>query len=243
MIPFSQFVLYFKKLLFVWFLFSFLSFNKLNFSLKLIIKGFNSLLSKTLNIIIFLAVPSIVGIWFVTDSFLVSIYGEAYISTSIILKILSFTCLISPIGYLLGSRVCLITNNESKMLAPLIVGAVSNIILNAALIPIYDAAGAAIASVTSELLVALIYILRTRKYIFINIQFREYLRIAFATIVMGAFLFITLFIPFSNTYIKLLIQITGSIFIYYLLSLFTKEDVSLISIGVAKRFLFKRARI
>ena len=43
-IPFSHFALYFKKLLFVRFLFSFLSFNKLNFSLKLIIKGFNSLL-------------------------------------------------------------------------------------------------------------------------------------------------------------------------------------------------------
>ena len=75
-----------------------------------------------------------------------------------------FLLIISPIGYLLGSRVMLATNRENKMLISVSVGAVVNLIGNYILIQQYAEFGAAIASVISEIVVMIVYVSFGWKY-------------------------------------------------------------------------------
>ena len=190
---------------------------------------FNKLLSKTLLLIILLSLPMIVGVYFVSNDLFILLYGEAYYRSSSILNVLSLLAFISPIGYLLGSRVLLVTDNEKYMVIPVASGAVVNIILNAILINTIGVIGAAISSVVSELVVAVVYILLSHKYFKISIKISEIIKILIAILLMGVYCYFTYRYIDINIYIKLAIVIVGAIAIYFITLLISRE--SLVSNG------------
>ncbi len=187
-------------------------------------KDFNDLLTKTLSIILILSLPIIIGINFIGNPVITTIYGEAYIRSSEVLKILIFAICISPIGYLLGSRVLLVTGNEKKMILAVGLGAIVNLIGNGILIPVYQENGAAIASIVSELIVAFIYILLSHSYFKLNYEmlkktlFTEFISLA----VMSVILFI---FKLNNNYSLMMIslQVILAIISYFMVLLVTKE--------------------
>ena len=188
------------------------------------LKGFNELLSKALNLIIIFAVPMIIGIFFTSDMLLVKLYGKPYIASAMILKILSFLIIVSPIGYLLGSRVMLATGNESRMIIPVGFGAFVNIIGNAILIPLLGGRGASIASVFSEIVVMIIYVFMGKKYFKIKSLTKTLYKTAISNLVMTGFLFGISYLK-VNAWILLTIQIFGSMLIYGGLLLVLKEEI------------------
>ncbi len=189
------------------------------------INDYNKLLTKTLRIICMIAIPAIIGIWFVADFLLVLIYGDAYIQSAYILKILSFNLLISPIGYLLGSRVMLVTGGEKLMIIPVTSGALVNIILNAILIKFYGHIGAAIASVTSEVVVVIVYLIISHKRFKLIDTFKpSIIKILISATIMTCVLVGTLFIP-VDTWIKTIIQIVLGVLSYGLMLIVLKEDL------------------
>lgn len=190
------------------------------------IKEFNQLLSKTLNLIFLLAVPMIIGMWFVADDAIVFLYGVNYLESGNILRILVCMVLVSPIGYLLGSRVCLVTNNEQKMMFTVILGAIINVIANYCLISKYGPIGAAFASVLSEIVVMIIYVCFGSKYFTLNYNIRNYFAIILSSLLMALYLWI---FPLENKsiFIKLFLKISGSIVVYFsILYLLKEENVS-----------------
>lgn len=124
---------------------------------------FNRLLSQGLILIVFFALPMIIGMQFTAGFLFPNLFGTQYIASAKVEQILSLLILISPIGYLLGSRVMLVTNNEKKMVVCVSIGAIVNVILNYLLIPILYESGAAIASVIGEIIIMMIYIHFARK--------------------------------------------------------------------------------
>lgn len=189
------------------------------------IEDYNRLITKTLRIICLIAIPAIIGIWFVADILLVLIYGDAYIQSAYILKILSFNLLISPIGYLLGSRVMLVTGGEKLMIIPVTAGALVNIILNIILIHFYSHIGAAIASVVSEIVVLVVYLIISHKKFKLTNTFKpSIIKTLISAAVMTGILVGTLFIPVS-TWIKTIIQIVLGILSYGLMLIILKEDI------------------
>ena len=188
-------------------------------------KDFNVLLSRALKIIFILSVPLIIGIWFVGDYVICEIYGSSYLSSSLVLKILSFIFLIAPIGYLLGSRILLISGSERKMIIPVACGALINLILNYFLIQFYQEIGAALASLISEFAVMCIYVfLGHRHYRIIGLQ-KTLLCVFASCIFMIFFLLITDMLSIERSIITL-IQIIGSVIIYFLFLITFREDVT-----------------
>lgn len=124
---------------------------------------FNIVLTKALKIICIMAIPIIVGVQFVAPTAFAGVFGDIYFKSGNVEKILSLVLLISPIGYLLGSRVMLVSNHESKMIFCVGMGAVVNVIGNMILIPRYLEMGAAMASVISEVVVMVLYLQQGRK--------------------------------------------------------------------------------
>jgi len=185
---------------------------------------FNELLMKTYRVILILAVPLIIGIFAVSDFFFCLLYGDAYISSSYVLKILSVLLVISPTGYLLGSRVMLVTGNEKKMIIPVAVGAAVNIVLNAILIIRFQEVGAAIASVISEIFVMVIYLALSKKHFkFVNMK-RTLYNIAISSAAMTVFLFAISF--FENNLVRNVIAVIGAVLIYFIFMITMRDETT-----------------
>ena len=185
--------------------------------------SYNRIITNTFKIIVMLSIPMIIGIYFVSDYLLTFIYGSSYINSAPVLKILSINLLFSPIGYLLGSRVLLVTSNENKMIIPVILGAIINVILNSFLIQLYQEIGASIASVISEFFVMLIYIFISHKLFKLNNCFKSFLLITISSILMLFFLLLSRMMNLEP-YIIVIIQIIGSLIIYFGSLLLMREE-------------------
>lgn len=185
---------------------------------------FNSLISKVFIIIFMISVPLIIGTFFVSDSVFVAIYGDEYIQSSNVFKILSITFLISPIGYLLGSRILLVTKNENKMVWPVLCGAIINTILNCILINFYEEIGASIASICGELVVLIIYLAISNKYFKLK-DVWDSLKKIFVSIVI-IIMALLIFNYFDLNFIQvILIEIPVVILIYFLVLIILKEKI------------------
>ncbi len=188
------------------------------------IGSYNRLISKTLNILILLALPMIIGVWFVSDYVIVLLYTQAYISSATILKLLLPLLLISPTGYLLGSRVLLATGHENKMPISVCSGAAVNIALNALLIPRYQEAGAAIASVVSELLIMGIYIALGRRYFVLEDMRRDILKILCACAVLAGVCYACSCLPCA-AFLIFAAQVACGVCAYFLALLLLREAI------------------
>ena len=185
---------------------------------------FNQLVSKALKLIIICAVPMIVGIQFTADFLLIKLYGELYRTSATILRMFSILLLISPVGYLLGSRMLLATNHENKMIISVGIGAVVNITGNAILIPIYAEFGATIASIISEIVVMIVYVILGKRYFKLQGTLYTSIKVCCAATIMAVFLFFCGSLTI-NGWLVLSIKVVGAILIYGCTLLLLKEDI------------------
>lgn len=180
---------------------------------------FNKLLSKTLETIFVFGIPLIAGIQVCASDAVTLVYSTAFLPSANVLRILSWVLIISPVGYLLGSRVLLVTDHEKTMVLCVGIGAVVNIIGNALLIPRFVEYGAAIASVTSEIVVMLVYIHFGGKYFLISGETKNIAKIIAATLLMTAYCLLIgrMVTGDSNLRIllKLIVQVLGACAIYF----------------------------
>ncbi len=195
---------------------------------------YNNLITKTFKIIILIAIPMIVGIQFVSKFLVCEIYGEVYLNSSYVLNILSLCLIISPIGYLLGSRMLLVSGNENKMIIAVGAGAIVNFVGNLILIPYFNEFGAAIASVISELVVATIYVFLGKRYFKLIDWKKDVLKILLSTISMTLILFvIKIFI--NNLLLECILQIVCAVSVYGIILILLKEDLIFEVLGNVKK--------
>lgn len=187
-------------------------------------KEFYLLLSKTLRIIFLLSLPMIVGLYYTADYLIVMLYGDAYIISAGLVKIFSLLLLISPVGYLLGSRVLLVTGNENKMVYAVGTGALVNVILNSILIPKYFEFGAAVASIVGEIFVMMIYVYLGKRYYQLEGVTKTLIKALIATGVMGMYLYIISDL-ITDAFWMTVIEIAGGVILYFGMLLIMREDI------------------
>lgn len=185
---------------------------------------FNILLSKTLIVILILAIPLIVGIRFCGRYIVCTMYGDDYINSSYILLFLSVALVISPIGYLLGSRVMLVTGSESRMPICVGAGALVNIIGNTLLIPPFKGLGAAIASVLGEFVVMSVYLWFSHNYFTLTGVKESLFKVLAATVVMAIYLKAITYLQLGEGF-EFLIQVVGGGLLYFLTLMLLKETI------------------
>lgn len=191
---------------------------------------FNRLLSKTLETIFVIGIPLVAGIQICASDAIELIYSSAFLPSANVLKILAWVLIISPVGYLLGSRVLLVTDHENKMVLCVGIGAIVNVIGNTILIPKYVEYGAAIASVLSEIVVMVIYVHYGRNYFTISGEGKNVLKIVASSAAMGMYLFIIDILLTGNNnldiFLRLLVQVIGACVIYFSLLYILKEPMT-----------------
>lgn len=185
---------------------------------------FNQLLTKALKLLVLIAVPLIICIQFTADFLYPQVFGNAYIRSAVVEKILCFILLIAPVGYLLGSRVMLVSGNEDKMVICVSAGAITNVIGNYFLIKAFAEIGAALACLNGELVVALLYINFGRKVFNLYELKHNIVNVLLSGIAMIAFLYLcTLFVPVG--WVRLIFQVFGAFIVYTSVLMLLKDSV------------------
>ena len=113
-------------------------------------KEINSLLKYSLNFIIVLGLPCLVGINVITKEIILLIAGEAYLGAELSLRILMISLGCSFISGWIGNMMMIPAGKEKVSLKSSIVSAVVNVVLNLILIPIWGLNAAAITTTISE---------------------------------------------------------------------------------------------
>lgn len=153
---------------------------------KLICKGYNY--------VFMLAVPAAIGLFVLSDDIIQLFSGNDFCSASITMRIMTIIVLFIPFSVMTNNQILVPMGKEKLILLSTIIGAISNIISNAILIPIYAENGAAVGTVIAEGMVAIVcfcyanYYFDTKQ---IFKYFSQYLLASLPIICVGVFVYKT----------------------------------------------------
>lgn len=181
------------------------------------IEEYNRILDKSIKLIFFIVLPVIAGFMVTGDSLVLIYLGDSFKKSAILLKILSISLLFSPIAGIIRMQFLIPRNKDKEYIISVILGAITNFILNYILIPLYQSVGAAIATVVAEFVVAI------AQYIFIfkEISFKYVIKDVLKFLITSIIMFIIVLLlgnMIKNEWIKLMVQIVVGILIYGILN-------------------------
>ena len=171
-----------------------------------------------------LGIPTAMGGTLLSEKIILFIYGPEFTNSVIALQILSWDILLIFLYTILGGFLVSI-DRQNEMAVAAAITAVVNVIINLVLIPYLSYVGAAIATVSSELILFGIYFYLVSKHIHLLPIHKMLVKPIIALIVMS------LFIIFFNWLGLFLLVILGAIIYFsvlYLIRGISKEDISLI---------------
>lgn len=188
-------------------------------------KKYTQFLNLGFKILCLLSVPSCVGLVIVADSLVPVLFGTAFMPAVSTARTLAPLILIKSFGDLLCYQVIISSGNEKRLLKSYFGAAVANVVLNALLIPQMAQNGAALASVTSELLLnATLFLGISSKIIKLKVNKRFVCSIAVGTMamVLSVFLIGRLI---TNVYVCLIVQVIVGILAYLSINLVMKNEM------------------
>lgn len=162
------------------------------------------------------------GICAIIKNFVPWFYGEEYLSVINLVYIMSPIIIIIGLNNVVGIQFLVPTKNQNKYITAVIIGAITNFILNLILIYHFETIGVTIASIIAELVILIIELYFLKKIIpTFNI-----LKNSFRYVLFGIIMFIityTIGNYLSPTIYTTIIQVIIGIIIYSTLLLITKD--------------------
>lgn len=185
---------------------------------------FKKIFQKTLDILIIIIVPLVIGLFMLSLPIVILIGGKEFAVSSPVLKILSFAIGLIFLGNLFGNAI--IALNKQKVGAWIyFIGMAFNIITNLIFIPKYSYIGAASTTLATEFLVTILMFCLISKTIRYLPSFKIILKAIFAGLFMGFFLYY-----FQAHNLFLVVGLGAAIYfgILYLIKGIKKEEVALL---------------
>ncbi|MGN1234710.1 MAG: flippase, partial [Christensenellaceae bacterium] len=195
--------------------------------------GTDRAVSKTLKILLLVCVPAFAGLYLLSDSLVLALFGAEYLPAVPMLMALSPLVVIMGVGNLFGTQVLLSANAERKLLLSVVCGALTNLAMNLVLIPSFGGKGAAIASVASELVVMLLQLVFARKYCKFAFDLRSTLIVLISTALMAAVVVLVRMLVTSAVW-ELLIAIVPGVAVYFGVCILLREETVLEGVSLAK---------
>ncbi len=173
--------------------------------------------SRGITFSLILAIPVFVGGLLLADKLLYYFYGADFAAGAAACTILLLVQVISVFITLLGVALTASDHARQSFYATA-TAAVINIILNCILIPLIGINGAAVATVISYSINAVLIAHFLKRYITVKIEKRPILNIIISAAAMGLFVFIyKLFIPLDNVILTLIPVAVGACIYFFLL--------------------------
>ncbi len=185
---------------------------------------FREIITVGLKVVLFLALPCCAGLIMVSENLVMLVFGDAFLSSVPALQIMATLVIVIGVGDLLCWQVIISSGNEKLLFKSRIFASVVNIVLNALLIPYLQHAGAAIASVISELVVNTILIKTSFK-----IARPQLTGIFVSKILLGVGVMVAAVIcvqkTISNITMSLIFSVLIGVVVYMMIEKIVKNDV------------------
>ena len=176
------------------------------------------------NAILFLCIPGVVGLLFISEAIVTLISGSQYNLAITILKIIAINILIIPLTTFIYYQVCIPNSQEHKILVATCFGALINIIGNLVFIPMLGAVGAAYVTVFTEIIVLFVAIFMTREFLNPKVITNELWKRLMSSFLMVVFLYFYKKINLGEPYYSLIL-IFGACVIYIGSSYLLKDNI------------------
>ena len=205
-------------------------------------KDIKRYINKSISFSLFLGFPMMFGLVGIANNFVPLYLGDEFTEVSRVILILSPLIVITSFNSILGTQLLLAIKKDKEYTRATVAGAILNIILNFALIPVLGIYGACITSLFSEVIVMIIQLIYSRKYVTLKEVFKNNYKALVSSIIMFA-VCLAIGLIKLNVIIIILLQIVVSMGIYFGL-MFIFNDVTFKEIinKVINMFLIKLRR-
>lgn len=195
---------------------------------------FNNLIKSTIKFILFIGVPSTIGVYFWSDLIVSVLGGDDFKYSSSILKIFSLSIIIVSIVNMIVFQILYPQNRIRVIFFCFLAGIGVNLILNWTLISVLSAQGVVISAILSQIIIFILLLITNKSYISFTIISKDMLKYIYAGILLlitsyliRLFLhnhyLILQFIISVTVYISTLFILKESVFITYGLNLLKNE--------------------
>ena len=150
---------------------------------------FKELSQKGLAVLSLCAIPMATGIFLLARPLTLLFSGSSYLPAVMPMRIITPIVFIIPIGSILGSQILPAINKEKMALLSYMLGAVTNVICNAILIPKFGASGAAIGTVCAESIIVMFQFHFLFSLVFSKAIFVNFVQTLICSAVMGCFVY------------------------------------------------------
>ncbi len=205
------------------------------------IEGIKKYVYNSLMFCIFISLPMAFGLATISDNLVPWFFGPGFEKVVKILLIFSPMLVFMGTSDLIGTQLLISTRNEKKLLTVNIIAVLVNCCLNFLLIPKYFSIGAAIATVVSEGIKTLIFLIVERTYLSLRLM-AYFIKCCLVSAVMAdTILILNKHIFVSPVMINTVLLITIGATVYMVIMLVTKDPMMLRTIGMLKNKL-RRSR-
>ena len=171
-----------------------------------------------------LGFPIMFGIIGISKGLIPWFYGEGFDKVLPNMVIISPIIIIIGLSTIIGTQNLLPTNRQTEFTTSVIIGSITNVILNFILIPKFMSIGAAIATVIAELSVTSFQLYRVRQEFNLKKIFKMSLKYLLASVIMLIILIILSF-NLSPSVISTIVEIITGVVIYSSILLITKDQI------------------
>lgn len=203
-------------------------------------ENINILMNKSFSVVSFLAFPVAIGMACIAPTFVPLFFGVKFVGAVVPLIILSILIISIGLNNLTGVQILIGMGYDRLFLFSVIIGTVSNFLLNLFLIPLCGSTGASIASVTAETLI--LFVTTYFVYHMTPIRIRKWYEIVKP--VMGALLFIPIVLllkSFMDGWILVFaFVITGGIIYLVIEAILRNESLYMLKTLLQERIKLKK---
>lgn len=193
---------------------------------------------KSLNFNLFFAVPATFGLIAVADDLVLVFLGNEFLSVAPLLKLLSVLILTMSINSLIGYQLLIPLGYEKNYTIATAAGAATNLILNLFLLKPFGFYGAAVSSISAEIIVFIIAFAKVKNYFDIKLILKDNLIVLPVSLVMTVAIFSLSVLPISHIF-RLATQAVLGVLIYVLIMYFCKNETLRYLLNFAKS-IFKK---
>ena len=203
-------------------------------------KKFNNLVNTGIKVMLMFAIPATVGLILLRQDIVLLLFGETFLDAVPMLAVLSIMIPIVVCNTLMGGQVLVTIGRESKYMRSVVLASIVNIILNSIFIPRFGATSAAIASLISESIVLVCYIIFSKDYVELKFNIRFFVSMMIPLIL---YIIVSIFV-FSRLVIEpiysLIINVVCCIVLYFGFGLLLKNEAMLIISNCVKRMIRRK---
>lgn len=173
--------------------------------------------SSTFYLCYFFIIPMVLGLLVISKDFTIMFFGEEFLKTANIIILLLPTVLFAAMTNIIRSNYLMPKSKDKIYVISTALGAIINFIFNIIFIKKYGAYGACMGTIAAEFSVLVYQIVYTKKEINYLRNLKKIYPIVFKSFIMVIYLIIIKCL-IENIYVKIIIQMFGSIVIYFILN-------------------------